>query len=891
MAKAASKYISFDTAGNFVSEFEDGSAAPEAPEDGSLKSAVSYALDAIVEAAGTLPDTAAALVGARPGAAHRDPEEKVADVSEHVRSTIGDDFAVDAARTAEKPRALVIASAKNARAFVVPMEQAGLDVVFATVDNRSLDGFARRMLPTYNLGSTTADVDADTLSANIYTVLSAAKACGATLIFLDSAKASLAEDAYFLRHAAKRGLRVFAPATEGTLRTGWVELLPAGVAPALGAASPSEAPWENEPARVADDDEGPTHWRRCHKCKLFFDKEEIIELGGYCPACGTLQRLRSDERLAATVDAGSFEEWNAVMPDSNPLDFPGYPEKIADQREKSGLEEAVRTGRATIAGLPLAVGVMESGFFMGSMGHVVGEKVAAMIDRAIAERLPVVVFCASGGARMQEGLISLMQMAKVSCAVERLGAARLPFITVLTDPTTGGVTASFAMQGDVVLAEPGALIGFAGQRVIRDTIKQELPEGFQTAEFALEHGLIAAIVERSEMRSTLAHLLAIHLATARSNRGAHEPGDRAILVDFQTVRDNLEHGTDTYNTVTYGLLEPEGGLPFGESSPWRPRRAQQLLGGLAGRLERKASGAVSPKRLGKVLARGGFDAEGGASLEVNGAPADISAAAAVDPGNRAWQSVQLARNVHRPTARAYIDAFVDGFIELHGDRSFGDDAAVVAGVGWIGGRAVTVIAQEKGADLKERIRRNFGCPQPEGYRKSLRLMRQAEKFGRPVVCLVDTQGAFCGMEAEERGQGNAIADNLLALAGLRVPVVSVLVGEGGSGGALALALADRVAMQEHAVYSVLSPEGFASILWKDRTRAPEAAAVMKMSAAEACQMGIVDAVLPEGPAPAHENPEAAAEQVRAYVSAALAELAEQPTEALLQARYERFAKF
>ena len=221
-------------------------------------------------------------MGARPGAAHRDPEEKVADVSEHVRSTIGDDFAVDAARTAEKPRALVIASAKNARAFVVPMEQAGLDVVFATVDNRSLDGFARRMLPTYNLGSTTADVDADTLSANIYTVLSAAKACGATLIFLDSAKASLAEDAYFLRHAAKRGLRVFAPATEGTLRTGWVELLPAGVAPALGAASPSEAPWENEPARVADDDEGPTHWRRCHKCKLFFDKELAGPLVAEC---------------------------------------------------------------------------------------------------------------------------------------------------------------------------------------------------------------------------------------------------------------------------------------------------------------------------------------------------------------------------------------------------------------------------------------------------------------------------------------------------------------------------------------------------------------------------------------------------------------------------------
>ncbi|MFQ9180575.1 MAG: acetyl-CoA carboxylase carboxyltransferase subunit alpha [Eggerthella lenta] len=273
---------------------------------------------------------------------------------------------------------------------------------------------------------------------------------------------------------------------------------------------------------------------------------------------------------------------------------------------------------------------------------------------------------------------------------------------------------------------------------------------------------------------------------------------------------------------------------------------------------------------------------------------DASAAAreATAPtSNRAWESVQLARNVHRPTALAYIDSFVDGFIELHGDRMFGDDGAVVCGLGWIGGRAVTVIAQEKGRDLKERIARNFGCPQPEGYRKSLRLMRQAEKFGRPVVCLVDTQGAFCGMEAEERGQGNAIADNLLALAGLRVPVVSVLLGEGGSGGALALALADRVAMQEHAVYSVLSPEGFASILWKDRTRAAEAAAVMKMSAAEACEMGIVDAVLSEGAGPAHENPEQAAEGVRSYVCATLDELCATPTDELLRARYERFGKF
>ena len=511
-----------------------------------------------------------------------------------------------------------------------------------------------------------------------------------------------------------------------------------------------------------------------------------------------------------------------------------------------------------------------------------------LVERATDERLPVVVFTASGGARMQEGLVSLMQMAKVSCALERHARAKLPYISVLTDPTTGGVTASFAMQGDVILAEPRALIGFAGQRVIKDTIKQELPEGFQTAEFALEHGLIDAIVERDDLRGTLAHLLAIHLSTASANRSGHEPGDREILVSYEAVRENLEGGTGTYNTVTYGDLSPEG-LPLTQVGGWGPLQLRSRLADIADRLDPR--GSASRKRLERALSQGGFDAEGGSSLEVNGAPHSSEADMASDGSNRAWQSVQLARNVRRPTAVSYINAFVDGFIELHGDRAFGDDGAIVSGVGWIGGRAVTVIAQEKGSDLRERIARNFGCPQPEGYRKSLRLMRQAEKFGRPVVCLVDTQGAFCGTEAEERGQGNAIADNLIAMAGLRVPVVSVLLGEGGSGGALALAVADRVAMQEHAVYSVLSPEGFASILWKDRTRAPEAAAVMKMSAQEACDMGIVEAVIPEGAGPAHENPDEAAQNVRAYVERMLAELCARPMDELLRERYQRFTKF
>ena len=865
MAKTASKYISFDSDGRLFADETVGIEEPagaEAPENPSLKAAVAYALDAIVDAASALPENAAALIAPAPKAERMDPEEATLTVGCDVRSTIGDDFAVTATEGADgRPRALVVASAKNARAFVGPMEQAGLDVVFATVDNRSLDGFARRQLPTYNLGSTSAAVSAEQLSGNIYTVLSAAKECGASLIFIDSPTAPLAVDEYFLRHARKRGLRVFAPAAEGTQLMGWVELLPA----ADGLAAPTAAPWESAAPAAADDDEGPTHWRRCHACKLFFDKEEIISEGFTCPVCGTLQRIRSDERLALTVDAGSFEEWNAQMADSNPLDFPGYPEKIADQREKSGLEEAVRTGRATIAGLPVAIGVMESGFFMGSMGHVVGEKVAALIDRAIEEKLPVVVFCASGGARMQEGLTSLMQMAKVSCAVERLGRAALPFITVLTDPTTGGVTASFAMQGDIILAEPGALIGFAGQRVIRDTIKQELPEGFQTAEFALEHGLIDAIVERGRMRRVLAQILALHA-----------PTDPLRIVTYHSVLDALEVGAGAYGTVS---VAPEarivGERIRAEEAAAGFLRKVPVVGSLIGRGDGESAEEADRRELDRYARR-------------EARRANVSADAAA---GSAWESVQIARNVHRPTAKRYIDGIVEGFIELHGDRAFADDGAIMAGIGWISGHPVTVIAQEKGATLADRVARNFGCPQPEGYRKSLRLMAQAQKFGRPILCLVDTQGAFCGTEAEERGQGNAIADNLVFMAGLTVPVVSVLLGEGGSGGALALAVGNRVAMQEHAVYSVLSPEGFASILWKDRTRAPEAAQVMQMNAEAVLAGGIIDAVISEGEGPAHENPEAAVEAVREYVKEAYKELTGLSPEELVAQRQERFARF
>lgn len=693
------------------------------------------------------------------------------------------------------------------------------------------------------------------LFSNEYAILDAADRCGAKALLLASPEQS---DTPLLRAAAaQRGLLVLQVLGSGRHTDSLVSL-------------------EADPALVAQ----TFTWEKCPKCKRFHEHREIYNDGGTCPTCGRLYRLDSDERIRQVFDADTFEEWDAEVPEPDPLQFPGY-DAYLEKGRKSGHNEAVRTGCALLGGSRVAFGVMEAPFMMGSMGYVVGEKLARMVDRATDEGLPVIIFTASGGARMQEGLVSLMQMAKVSVSLEAHGRAGLPYFSVITDPTTGGVTASFAMQGDVIVSEPHALIGFAGQRVIQDTIKQTLPEGFQTAEFALEHGLIDAIVERCDLRDYLIELVQLHRPqpAGTAARQTAEPAEASVAVDdaaasaaavpsAEAADDTDAEGTalDNLSATIKSALQKAENLPVIENLGTKFGDDARMRRALRDHDMADAPGIKPISRKENEAAR--------------------NAAEGCD--NPAWQSVTLARNIHRPTAQYYIDRMVDGFIELHGDRCFGDDGAILAGLGWIDGMAVTVIAEEKGADLKQRIARNFGCPQPWGYRKARRLMEQANKFGRPIVCLVDTQGAFCGTEAEERGQGNAIADNLLTQAGLTVPVVSIVLGEGGSGGALALALANRVAMQEHAVYSVLSPEGFASILWKDRSRAAEAAAVMKMSAAEAHELGLIEEVVPEGPQPAHENPEIAAEYVSDYVTRQLHDLAGVPGDQLRQQRHDRF---
>ena len=532
--------------------------------------------------------------------------------------------------------------------------------------------------------------------------------------------------------------------------------------------------------------------RKCNKCGGAIIAEDVKKDHYICPKCGGYFRVHARRRIEMVTDEGSFEEWDSDLQGGNPLEYKGYEEKLEKLQEKTGLSEAVITGKAKIDGRETAIGVCDGRFLMASMGEAVGEKIARAVERATEERLPVILFACSGGARMQEGIVSLMQMAKTSAALKHHSDAGLLYISILTDPTTGGVTASFAMLGDVILAEPKALIGFAGPRVIEQTIGQKLPEGFQRAEFLLEHGFLDAIVERPQMKAVLSKILALH-----------ENGK----------------GTD-FN---------------------RKECAQDLVAD--GRKEEKLT---------------------------------------------AWQRVELSRRKDRPVGSDYIDALFTDFVEFHGDRYFADDKAIIGGVARFHGMPVTVIAQAKGRNTKENIERNFGMPEPEGYRKVLRLMKQAEKFARPVICLVDTPGAFCGLEAEERGQGEAIARNIYEMSGLKVPVVSIIIGEGGSGGALAMATADEVWMLENSIYSILSPEGFASILWKDSSKAKEAAEVMKLTAENLKEQGIVERVFAEPETYTVQNMDSVIMQINKAIEEFLMRYGSMSEQELIRHRYERF---
>lgn len=540
----------------------------------------------------------------------------------------------------------------------------------------------------------------------------------------------------------------------------------------------------------------------CKKCKKELDKSRVVKNKYVCYECGYYFRVRARNRIKMVADAGSFEAWDEDLATGNPLNFPEYEDKVSATQEKTGLKEGVTVGKCTINGEQTVLGVIDARFMMGSMGHVVGEKITHAVERATKEKLPVIMFCCSGGARMQEGIISLMQMAKTSAAVKRHSDAGLLYIPVLTDPTTGGVTASFAMLGDLILAEPKALIGFAGARVIENTIGQKLPAGFQRAEFQLEHGFVDIVVEREELKNTLWKILKMH----KPKKG---------FANFDPAHDD-----DRY--------EP--------TELMRERAAKS-----------------------KPLS--------------------------------AWDKVTAARQMKRLGSVDYMGKIFDDFIELHGDRYFRDDPAIVGGIAYLDGQPVTVIGVHKGKDLKDCAYRNYGMPSPEGYRKAVRLMKQAEKFGRPIITFVNTSGAYPGTEAEENGQGEAIARNLYEMSGIKVPILCLMIGEGGSGGALALAVGNQVWMMENATYSILSPEGFASILWKDGKRAEEAAGVMKITAQDLKELHVIDDIIPEYGGASEDALSSIANYMKGNMKKFLKAQDGKSGEQLAQERYDRFRAF
>ena len=535
-------------------------------------------------------------------------------------------------------------------------------------------------------------------------------------------------------------------------------------------------------------------WSKCNNCRELIYREDVSNNYYVCPKCGGYFRLRAGRRLKMIVDPSSFKAWDTDVETKNPLDFNGYEDKLKETQDKTSMAEAVVTGRATINGEEIAIGIVDARFLMGSMGQAVGEKITRMVERATKEKLPVIMFCCSGGARMQEGIISLMQMTKTSAALKRHSKAGLLYISILTDPTTGGVTASFAMLGDIILAEPKALIGFAGPRVIEQTIKQKLPKGFQRSEFLLEHGFIDRIVERCEMKQVLTDLIRMH---------------KTPRVEENKTEENLNNKKVTPQEV---VVKPTS----------------------------------------------------------------------------SWEVVERSRRSERLRAGEYIAGIFTDFIEFHGDRYCKDDKAIVGGIAMFDGKPVTVIGQQKGHNTKENVACNFGMPSPDGYRKALRLMKQAEKFKRPIICLVDTPGAFCGLEAEERGQGRAIADNLYEMSALETPILSIVIGEGGSGGALAMATADEVWIMQNAIYSILSPEGFASILWKDSKRAKEAAEVMKITAGDLKELKIVERIIPEKIPACEENKASLCNILTEDIKEFLAKYQGMNKKELLEHRYMRF---
>lgn len=540
--------------------------------------------------------------------------------------------------------------------------------------------------------------------------------------------------------------------------------------------------------------------QECPECKANLGvANESYSSIAVCDYCGHHFVWSAYKRIEHLADSDSFR---FIGQDIQPMDFLGfadeqsYSAKLIANQEHTGLSDAILIGRCRIGGTETVLAVLDFHFMGGSMGSVVGEQVTVAFEYATRHHLPIVTVVTSGGARMQEGIISLMQMPKTAAAVQHFHASNLLYLSILASPTTGGVFASFASLGDVILAEPKAIIGFAGPRVAEQVTGQKLPVGSHRAEMLLAYGQLDAITARPDLPHVVATVLKATVVYAKQPRSQHVHANELPLVPTEA------------------------------------------------------------------------------------------------PRNTAWESVNLVRRPDRLTARDYIQHLSPTFLELHGDRCYGDDSTVVGGMGNIDGHTIMFVGQERlhhtNAQPGEEIQLR---PRPEGYRKAIRLMELAARLHCPLVTFVDTSGADPGDESERHGIAWSLAHCLSTMSSLPVPIVTAIIGEGASGGAVAFAVADHILMLQNAIYEVIAPEGAATILYRNAQKASQVAEQLKLTASDCLQLGVIDAIIPEPLAGVHTDPLPVMQALDHHLLHAITELERVPVKKLLARRYRKFRQY
>ena len=529
--------------------------------------------------------------------------------------------------------------------------------------------------------------------------------------------------------------------------------------------------------------------------RCLFCEEPISDSPSYltyrvCPFCRFHYTVTARQRIDLLADRGTFKESYKYVSSVEPLSFSRrgrYRKFFSQDQNRTGLTEAVVAGKCRIGDTEVMLIVLDFGFMGGTMGSVVGEKVSVAFENAARCGIPAVAVVSGGGIRIQEGVLSLMQMAKTVTAANRLREEEVPFIVVLANPSTGQAYASFANLADVILAEPGSLIGLSPLRTLREVSKMPLPLDAHTAEAHVGHGLLDNVVDRENLQTRIADLLQI----------------------------------------------------------------------------------LTAQKQGKINHRNLLKSE----------PAECDE---VDP----WESVTAARNSERPQATAYFRSMLDPFIELRGDRLNSDDRSVVAGLGFMDGQPVAVIGQQR-RPLAEGERYHVF---PDGLRKAQRVIDLASRFKLPLVTLIDTQGADPGLEAEEQGIGNAIATTLSSMLRVPTPVVSVVIGEGGSEGALALGLSDRILMQQYAIYSPISLNHTLGSAHHDHMLDREAAEALMLTAHDCLELGIADQIIPEPEGGSHVDPREASRALQTAILTNIVQLAKMSQSKLLKKRYQKFRR-